>query len=192
MSDARDIGSEIVEHELAHLQKQWWCFLALGITMVVLGTAAIAAPCVSSLVGIKLLGILLLGGGIIQVVSAFWMGQWSGFFLCLLTGLLYLVVGVMIVENPLGGLVALTLLLAAIFIVSGIAKIVVSLQGRFAHWGWALVSGIVTLLLGLILWSRLKEGDGLWFIGLMIGIELLFNGWTWVMLGLSVRTADKA
>ena len=56
----------------------------------------------------------------------------------------------------------------------------------FPHWGWVLIGGIINLTLGIMIWMQWPEAS-LWVIGLFIGIDLIFTGWTWVMLALSVR-----
>ena len=62
---------------------------------------------------------------------------------------------------------------------------------RGANLSWAALSGAVTLLLGVMIWRR-WPGDGLWVIGTLVGIDLIFNGLTLVMLGIAVRSATKS
>ena len=82
----------------------------------------------------------------------------------------------------------MTLFIAAFFIVAGGFRIVAAWSVRFPYWGWALLNGIVTFLLGVIIYRlynfpRRRSG----FIGLLVGIEMLFHGWTWIMLSLAIR-----
>ena len=92
--------AESIRHELHTLRDQWWCFLILGIALVVLGAIAIGSPIVATVPSVVLFGFLLLAGGVIQVISSFWAGKWSGMLLHLLIGLLYSVVGYMIIDAP--------------------------------------------------------------------------------------------
>ena len=63
---------------------------------------------------------------------------------------------------------------------------------HFDGWGWVLVNGLVTLALGIMIWRRWPEAS-FWVIGLFVGIDLLFAGWSWVMTAVAVRTlAGKA
>lgn len=153
---------------------------------MVLGAAAIATSTVVTVASMVFLGALLLIGGALQIGYTFSVRNWSGFFLSLLAGILYAVVGFLLIAHPTAGALSLTLLLAAFYIVGGIFRIVGALATRFEHWGWALFSGIVTLILGLLIWTG-WPATGLWVFGLFIGIDLLVYGWFWVMLALAAR-----
>jgi uncharacterized membrane protein HdeD (DUF308 family) len=121
-----------------------------------------------------------------QVVHAFAFKEWSGFFIDLLTGLLYIAVGFMIVANPEVSAASLTLLIALFLIFGGIFKIAVAITTRYQHWGWLLLYGVVTLALGISIWRQWPL-SGLWVIGLFVGIDMILNGWSLVMLGLIAK-----
>jgi uncharacterized membrane protein HdeD (DUF308 family) len=57
---------------------------------------------------------------------------------------------------------------------------------RFPQWGWALLNGVVTLIAGIIIYDAFPS-SAMWVIGLLVGLEMIFNGWTWIMLALSIR-----
>ncbi len=172
--------------DLKELRTNWGWFLLLGILFIALGTIAIATSAFVTVISVILLGSMLLIGGIFQIAYAFWMREWTGFFLALLAGILYTVIGLMLTIHPAVGAVSLTLLLAAFYIVGGLFRIVGSLMMRFEMWGWALFSGIIKFALGMLIWAGWPE-TGLWVFGLFIGIDLLFYGWFWVLLALSAR-----
>ncbi len=178
-------------HELHPLRNQWWCFLMLGIALIVMGSICIAEPLVPSFASVVFLGFLLMAAGITQIVSAFWAGKWSGMLIHMLIGVLYVIVGYMIVDAPVINMVLITKFIAIFLIVSGAFRIISALVVRFQDWGWALLNGGVTLLLGVIINRQLPEA-ALWVIGLFIGIEMIFNGWAWVMLAFGLRAAAKA
>jgi uncharacterized membrane protein HdeD (DUF308 family) len=178
-------------HELHPLRQQWWCFLLLGIALVVLGLICITEPLVPSLASVAFLGFLLVAAGMIQVVSSFWSGKWSGMLLHVLIGVLYAIVGYMIIDSPGLTMLLLTKFIAIFLIVSGLFRIVSALVVRFPEWGWVLLNGGVTLLLGVIINRQLPEA-ALWVIGLFIGIEMMFNGWAWMMMARDLRAAAKA
>jgi uncharacterized membrane protein HdeD (DUF308 family) len=179
----------VLRHELQALHQQWWCFLLLGISLVVLGSICIASPLATTATTVTVtlfIGFLMLAGGIMQVVSAFWAGRWSGMLFHILIGILYGVVGYMIIDKPEVGMLVLTKFIAIFLIVAGVFRIVAALATRFHDWGWVLLNGAITLIMGLIINRQLPEA-ALWVIGLFVGIEMIFNGWAWVMLALGLR-----
>lgn len=70
--------------------------------------------------------------------------------------------------------------------VGGLFRIIGSLAYRFPHWGWVLVGGVINLVLGIMIWQQWPEA-AFWVIGLFVGIDLIFTGWTWVMLALGIK-----
>lgn len=183
--------SEAMRNELAMLQKDWGWFLLLGIGLIVLGTLALGSAFFASVVAVVYLGLLLLAGGIVQTISAFWAGKWSGFLLSIFIGLLYMVAGVFIIGHPVESTLDLTLMLAFLFIVSGVFRIVTALMIRFPLWGWPLLNGVISVLLGVMIYKQ-WPASGLWVIGLFIGIEMIFNGWAWMMFALGLRSLPRA
>ncbi len=153
-------------------------------------SAAIVIPPLFTLITAIVLGIALMVAGIVTIVSSFWIGKWSGMLLHLLAGILYLVVGLMVSERPVAGAIVITLFIAATFIVMGLFRIVSALVVRFPQWGWVLFNGIITLLLGIVIYRHLPE-SALWVIGILVGVELIFNGWSWIMLALAVKKIPK-
>jgi uncharacterized membrane protein HdeD (DUF308 family) len=164
----------------------WKWFLALGIGLLLLGIVALGASVTVTLASVFFFGVLFLISGIVQVVQAFQTRRSEGFFLHLLAGLFDSVVGLLLVTHPTAGALTLTLLLAAFFLVGGLFRIVAALSLRFPSWGWGLMGGIVSVLLGVLLLMG-WPGSALWFIGMCIGIDMIFHGWGWVMLALAIR-----
>ena len=187
------VGAERLQREFQHLRSDWWWLLMYGVLLAVCGTAAVIFPALTvltSFVAVVLLGIALIIAGIATIITALWGGQWSGLLLQLLVGVLYLAVGFTIMEAPwLKSVEALTLFVAAFFVVVGGFRIVASLMIRFPFWGWSLLNGIVTFLLGVIIYRLYHHfpPSAIWVLGLLIGFEMLFNGWNWIVLSLAVR-----
>ncbi len=113
-----------LRHELDALRGNWFWFVILGVSLVVLGTVALGSVVIASLAAAAAIGVLLLLGGAAEAVGAFWCRGWSGFFLELLSGVLSIVVGLLFLRAPAGALAALTLLLACFLMVGGFFKIV--------------------------------------------------------------------
>lgn len=174
--------------DLEHLRKQWGWLLFLGIVLILLGMTAVASSTTATVVSMIFLGYLLLFGGVVQIAYSFWVRQWSGFFLSFLAGILYTVTGFLLVAHPTAGALSLTLFLAAFYIVGGLFRIVGALMMRFEQWGWALFSGVIKFVLGMLIWLGWPE-TGFWVFGLFIGIDLIFFGWFWVLLALAARNA---
>jgi uncharacterized membrane protein HdeD (DUF308 family) len=132
-------------------------------------------------------GILAMVGGGAEIVGSFWARQWGGLVLKLLAGVLYIVVGMLMLAHPIGAAAGLTLMIAAALMVSGLLRIIVAVMHRFSGWPWVVLNGVITLVLGVMIWRQWPE-SALWVIGLFLGIDLVFSGWTWVMLALAVRS----
>lgn len=184
---------QFVQHELEHLRASWGWFMLLGGLLVAGGTAALVFPAVmaaTSVFATLVLGVVLMLSGLATIVGAFWTGRWSGFFVQLLVGLVYLAAGFVVTDRPGVTLLMMTLFISVTFIVLGAFRVVGALVVRFPQWGWALLNGAVTLLAGIVIYRHLP-GDALWVVGLLVGLEMLFNGWTWIMLALAIRNLPK-
>src|SRR5271165_371641 len=180
------LARRILRHELDAIKGNWGWILALGIVLIVVGSIAVLLPILTSFASAVAFGALLLVGGLFQLVGAFWTRDWSGFFLSLLMGVLWVVVGVLFLRHPGEALLAMTLFLACALMVGGLFRIIGSLSYRFPHWGWTLLGGAINLLLGILIWQQWPE-VALWVIGLFVGIDMIFTGWTWVILSLGVK-----
>jgi uncharacterized membrane protein HdeD (DUF308 family) len=176
-----------LEEERQALRANWFWLLALGVIMIVVGMLAITFPVAATLTTVMVFGVLLLCGAGVEIASAIWTRRWGGFFLHFVTGLLYFFVGLLLLDRPGLGAAGYTLVLAMFFVAGGLLRLVIALSQRFSGWGWTVVSGVITLLLGILIWRDFPE-SALWVIGTFVGIDLLFNGWSWVMLGLAVRS----
>ena len=178
----------MAETELRSLRQHWVWFLVMGIALVVLGSVAIGWACLAeiTIAATWLFGFLLLGGGIGEIIHSFTVGRWSGTFVHLLIGLLYVVVGFMMISDPAESAVTLTKIIAIFMIVGGIFRVIAALSHRFPGWEWVLLNGGITLLLGMLIYKQ-WPASGLWFIGLYLGIEMIFNGWSWIALAIGIR-----
>jgi uncharacterized membrane protein HdeD (DUF308 family) len=164
--------------------------IALGVALTVLGILAIGAAVLTTVLSIKVLGWMLIVGGVIQVVHAFSAPRWSGVALSLLEGVVYGVVGVLVASRPVETAVVATLLLAGFLMISGLFRILaVPIFLRLRNGGWVLASGILSLLLGIAVWAQ-WPASGLWVIGAFIGIEMIGWGISLIMLGLAFRDTD--
>ncbi len=173
--------------ELVNLRRLWWLFFLLGLVSVLVGLLAAGSAFVATLASVVVFGVLLMIAGATEVIHAVMVRNGRGFALHLLAAALYLLVGLFMLENTLWAAEVLTLLLAASFFVGGLLRVVFSLALRFPAWPWVLLQGAVDLLLGVLIINK-WPGSSLWVIGLFVGIDLLFHGWSWMILALTMRT----
>ena len=173
---------------LAEFQNNRGWFLALGILLVVAGSLAIVYDVAATILSVLFFGWLLIIAGAFETVQSFWQPKWGGLFLHLMVGILAVVVGFHLVTSPAAGALVLTLIMAIYFMVIGIFRIITALAVRFPNWGWILVSGLITFILGIMIKSQWPM-SGLWIIGLFIGIDMIFSGWSYIMLSLAAKKA---
>ena len=161
--------------------------IAIGIILIILGISALGSPLYTGVAIAIMVGSFLLVGGIVQFVFAFRANSWGAGLLNFFGGALSFVCGLLVIAHPLYGLKFLTLLLAAFFVTEGISKIIFSFQLRPAlGWGWILFSGVGGLVLGMMIWSQWPL-SGAWAVGLLVGINILFTGWSTLAIGLAAR-----
>ncbi len=169
----------------------WRWLLGTGVVVMILGLAAILLPFVATMAIEILLAVILIVAGVTQGVHAFKSQQPKGLALRLFAAALYGIVGILLLAFPLSGALTLTLLLAVLFAVVGAFKVALALHIRpFPSWGWLMFSGLLAIALGTLIWMGLP-GTATWAIGLLVGIELLFSGWTMIAFGISVRRNYK-
>ena len=172
-------------------RKNWGWLLGFGILSVILGTLGLGMTPYLTVAGVTFFGILLAIGGGFQLVDAFKCKGWKGTILHVLIALLYLGTGLVMAIDPLRAAVALTLVLGIMVIVVGVLRILMAFQHRGSRgWGWALAGGVISILLGLLVISRWPV-SGFWVIGLVIAVELVVNGWTYIFVGLAARRASR-
>lgn len=177
---------ELFASNIESARVNWGWYLASGIAFLLFGAIALGFSVLATLASVVVFGWMLLFGGIFETVHAFNAPRWSGFFLEALIGILYMVVGGMMVFNPGAGALSLTLLMAAFFLVGGTFRILGAAMLRPPSWGWLIVSGSITLLLGVLIWAE-WPASAFWVIGLFVGIDMIFSGSWLVMLALGVR-----
>jgi uncharacterized membrane protein HdeD (DUF308 family) len=166
---------------------RWGWFVALGIAQLVLGVIAWFDVITFTILGVIFIGALLVVAGVFQIVTSFMDREWGSFFLHLLVGVLYVVGGFLLMDEPIQGSVIITIFVAAALVVGGILRIVIGVQHRHMP-GWVLliVGGVISLLVGIMLYMMLPW-SGLWVVGTLIAIELIFHGVSWIQFGLTLR-----
>ena len=154
-----------------------------GVLTIILGFLAMGSPLVTGLAMAVMIGIAMIFAGVAQTIYAFQAGSVGRGFLRLLFGGITVLAGMAIIGQPGMALATLTLFLAIYFVVDGLTIIftstaVASGQGK----GWVIFNGIITLILGLMIW-RGWPVSGAWAIGILVGVRLIFSGMTMLALG---------
>lgn len=166
------------------LKKYRGALIVEGIIFIILGILAIAMPKLSTLSVELLLGWLFIIGGIVQFVRTFQFHKAGEIVWSVISAIVYVAAGIILLAYPLTGVLTLTLLLVLFFLIEGIAKLILSFEMRsFGNWAWLLFSGIISVILAALIWSG-WPGTATWVIGLLVGINLLFLGFTQVFLGI--------
>lgn len=181
--------TEIQDSVLGEVQKNWKWLLFLGIAFLILGIIGLGRAFYLTIASVYFFGFLLLIGGAIQLFESFKCKGWKSFVWHLIISIIYILVGIEFIARPLVASSVLTLMLAAGIILVGIFRILMAIQHRtLKNWGWPLFSGIVSILFGLIIAARWPV-SGLFVIGLIIAIELIIHGWSYLFLALAAKNA---
>jgi uncharacterized membrane protein HdeD (DUF308 family) len=176
---------------LGSVHIKWRWLLGLGILFVVLGTIGLGASIVLTIASVVFFGVLLLIGGGYQFVDAFRYSGWKSRISHILIALLYVIAGVIVVNDPMGASSIFTMMIAGALIAIGIVRIFMAYQMRqIKGWGWLLVGGIAAIALGAMIVAEWPL-SGLWGIGMLIAIEMLFAGWGMVMMALTVKDLER-
>ena len=162
-----------------------------GVLLIVFGMVAVGTPLLAALAVNALVAWLIVLAGVVHLMLAFRVHQAGSVIWKVLVGIAYLCFGGYLFTHPVLGVASLTLLLASLFLIEGILNIVLYVKMRPIHGSsWMLVDGIVTLLLGLMIYLQWPSSSA-WAIGTLVGVSLIFSGVARVMMSLAVRKATQ-
>jgi uncharacterized membrane protein HdeD (DUF308 family) len=188
MTLPRDI-TKLQSEMSAAVREHWKAFLIEGILLVILGLAAMIVPPLASLAVTIFLGWMFLISGIAGLALTFWARGMPGFWWSLISAVLGIAAGIILLAKPVQGTLTLTIVVGAYFLAEGIATIMYALDHKrelSERWSWLLVAGIMDLLIAAVIITGLPD-SGLWAIGLLVGINLLFGGATLIGMALAAR-----
>jgi uncharacterized membrane protein HdeD (DUF308 family) len=150
--------------------------MVVGILVAIAGILALVAPLAAGLSVAIAVGVLLLVSGVSRVFLAFKMGSFGHGLLMFVIGMMSALAGLYMVARPGMALATITIVLAAYFIVDGVFQIIWALRLRpIQGWGWTLFSGVVALALGIMIWRQFPV-SGVWAVGTLAGIQMIFGG----------------
>ena len=176
--------SEVAATAVGH---RWGWLLALGVVEIIAGSLAIATPVVASLAAVAVFGAVLIVTAIFQMIHAFKTRAWPRSALYGLGGVLYAIAGLLVVIFPIGGALALAVMIAILLIADGALRLGFGMTVRpIAGWGWIVAGGVGSIVVGVILligWPA----TALWVTGLLLGVNLIFTGAIYTALALASR-----
>jgi uncharacterized membrane protein HdeD (DUF308 family) len=190
-TDTASMEALIPPQVLGDLIHNWGWLLALGILLIVLGTIGLGLTFWLTLATVFVFGIFLLIGGLVQLLHTFKCRGWQSILWQVIMGILYVLAGLIIIDDPLMASTLLTLLLGGVLLGIGIVRIVIALQHRdFKNWVWPLIGGLAAVILGILILVHWPI-SGFWVIGLFVAIEMIFSGWSYIIIALAARQMGK-
>ena len=173
--------------EMAPLRAKWGWIVALGVVYLLAGFIALGSVVMATVASVFVVGVMMIIAGVAEVISAFQIKSWGKFLLWVLLGALYIVAGFVTFTNPLLAAALLTLILGASLVASGIMRIILAFNMKQeTPWIWIVLSGVITLLLGLLILAHWPVSS-LYILGLFLGIDLIMAGAGWIGLGFGLH-----
>ena len=175
------------------LRAKWGWIVALGVVFLIAGFVALGSAVAATASAVMIVGIMMIMGGVAEIVAAFSVKGWGKFVVWMLLGLLYVGAGVIAIGNPFAAATILTLMLCAALVAGGVLRIFLAFSMKSAGkpWGWVVLSGLVTLLLGIMIIAK-WPASSFFVLGIFLGIDLIFIGSGWVTMGLALKNRPAA
>jgi uncharacterized membrane protein HdeD (DUF308 family) len=174
------------------LRRSWKALMTVGVLAILIGCVAIVVPEVAAVGTAIFIGWILVIAGAFLIAGAFMAHSIGSVVLRLIWALLTMIVGLWLIIEPHNGTLTLTLILGTYFLFMGLTRIAVAFAGR-GQQGAGLVglSGIAGLLIGILVLAKFPSSAD-WAIGLLVGIDLIFAGWTLTSVALVGRDLSRA
>jgi len=179
--------SEAFKAGIEEVRKSWVWFLLIGILLAILGVTCVVKAQTATYFSILALGWVLAISAVFWLIGAFQGFGWSIFFLYLLNAIIRGVVGYLLIRHPDAGAAGVTMLLAVLFVVGGLFRIAGASVIQFPWWGWTVLSGLIAVGLGIFLLATFAAATT-YFVGIAIGVDLLFDGGALVAFGSALRS----
>jgi uncharacterized membrane protein HdeD (DUF308 family) len=162
-----------------------------GVSLILLGILAVGSPLIAAVAVNAVIAWLIVFAGVVHLTVAFHTREAGSLIWRLLVGLAYICFGVYVIAHPALGVASLTLILASLFLIEGILNIVLFFRMRSLKGSsWVLFDGIITLLLGLMIYAQWPSSSA-WAIGTLVGISMIISGVTRVMVSFGVRKTTE-
>jgi uncharacterized membrane protein HdeD (DUF308 family) len=173
---------------LRTLRAKWGWIVALGVIFMIAGVIALGSVVMATVSAVWVVGIMMIMAGVAEIIAAFSVKGWGKAIFWGLLGALYVAAGIIAFENPLLAAAVLTLFLGIALMAGGIVRMFLAWHMREAGkpWGWVVVSGIISLLLGLMIIAKWPYSS-VYVLGIFLGIDLIFIGSSWFTIGLALK-----
>jgi uncharacterized membrane protein HdeD (DUF308 family) len=173
------------------LARSWRGLMIVGVLAIVVGCIAILVPAVASVGTAIFIGWILLVAGAFLVAAAFSAHSVGSLLLRLVWAALTVIVGIWLIVEPHNGTLTLTFVLGVYFLFMGITRVTIAFLGRGQpNAGWVGLSGVCGLLIGVLVLAKFPSSAD-WAIGLLVGIDLIFAGWTLTSVALLGKELSK-
>ncbi len=173
---------------LERVRASWAWFVALGIGLIVVGFIASAHLVASTIVTVLYVGAMMLVGAIFQLTHAFSERGWKRKMLSIAGGLFYGLASLVLIYDPILSALNIALVLGALLVAAGVVRLISAIRHRSHRgWAWIAASAVVTIVVGLLVlvtWPSV----GLWLLGMVLAVDLVFQGWGFLAFGLALKT----
>ena len=160
----------------------------LGVVEIIAGIMVIASPGIGGLAVAVMIGVMFLFAGVARLLTAFMADSFGSGALSFIWGLIVTMSGFYMATNPGIALVTLTIILSMVLFGDGLTRIIMGFQMKpESGWGWLAFGGTLSILFAIMIWRQFPL-SGVWAIGTLVGISLMFSGITTLTIG---RAAKK-
>lgn len=166
---------------------KWGWFVALGVGELILGGIASANLMAANLASVLVIGAAMLVAGIFQIIHAFTARGMRGFLFWQLAGIVYAVAGAIVLYDPVFASLTLSLTVGVFLVAAGVMRIWAGVHARpMAGWRWIVAAGVLTFAVGVMI-VALWPAIGLWLLGAMLVVDLIFQGWGLIAFGIGLK-----
>jgi len=181
-------GPQSLTDGIRALRSKWGWIVGFGVFSVIAGFIALGSGVMlATATAVLIIGFMMLMAGVVEIVAAFNAKDWGHRILWLLLGALYVFAGFVCIQNPFQAATLLTLMLGIALIVVGLLRIFLATRMKQGTpWGWVVVSGIISFLLGLMIVAKWPISSA-YVLGIFLGVDLIFMGTGWITIGLALK-----
>lgn len=174
--------SEVSDH--------WRLLFFEGVALMTFGAFALLLPALAIVAVNLLLGWLFLGAGVVGLATAIVARDAPGFWWAVGSALASIVAGLFLTVWPMQGFYAVTLALAGFLLFDGLMMIFFGVAHRrrqSGRWKWLVINGVVDVFLAPLILVVTFVAAAIWLLPEVIGIDLLFGGWSLVAVATAAR-----